>query len=717
MGLLSEWKSVLALLQWRAEHQADRLAYTFLRNGESSAAEELSYGQVDAQARVIAGHLQSVCKFGDRVLLMYPPGLEYISAFLGCLYAGVVAVPAYPPRANRNMDRLLSILNDAQVHTALISQDMQNNMDRWRQNTPELNQIRWECIHDFSGEQNVWTVPTVTDDTLAYLQYTSGSTAAPKGVVITHGNLMHNLAHMADGWRYTPESVGVTWMPTFHDLGLMDGLFAPLFAGYHSVLLPPASFLQRPVRWLQAISDYRGTHSSGPNFAYELCARKVNEDQKEGLDLSCWVGALNAAEPNRKETMESFYEAFKDYGFRWKTFSPGFGLAEATLKVCGNFPEDDPVFCTVDSNALAQHRVCVVDEEEPNAQTFVGIGSAQPEFNTRIEIVDPETLICTPAGRVGEIWVSNPSVGHGYWNNEVETQKTFGAYLADTNDGPFLRTGDLGFVHDGELFITGRIKDMIIVRGRNHYPQDIELTAENAHDAIRSSFSAAFSVAGDGEERVMVAVEIERTHMRRLNPEEVFSAIRRAVADAHELQLDGIVLLKTSSLPKTSSGKVQRHACCKGFLNGTLSEVARWTSSRVNGRAPSKDIDLNLFEKPKGKRSQKDVQKWLLGWIQRELGIASHELNVKRSFADYGMDSMKAVELAQDLEDWLGQPLDTTVAWNFPTMEALAVYLVEDVQKDDQVDAEISVLKTDANGLDQAADLLERELMALDHRQ
>jgi acyl-CoA synthetase (AMP-forming)/AMP-acid ligase II len=564
---IEKFLSMVDLLSYRAQNQPDKRAYTFLQNGEIEEV-SLSYRELDQKARAIASSLQSLKASGERVLLLYPPGLDFIAAFFGCLYAGIVAVPIYPPKRNQSIDRLRAIALDAQTTIALtVSSTLAQIQSQFAQE-PEFADMVLLATDSIPIDQaSNWQQVQADKDTLAFLQYTSGSTGTPKGVMVSHGNLMCNSEYMHQLWEFSSESVMVTWLPTFHDMGLIYGILQPLYHGFPCYLMAPASFMQKPLVWLGAISKYQATHSAAPNFAYDLCVRKTTPEERASLDLSSWQMTINGAEPIRADTINKFTEAFKPCGFALATFCPGYGLAEATLAVAAVRNKELPSFYSVQVEALAQNQV-IEGKSEEKVKTFVGNG--KPGIDTKVQIVAPESLTQCSPGEVGEIWISGPSVAQGYWQRTKETKQTFGAYIADTKEGPFLRTGDLGFIKDGELFITGRLKDVIIIRGQNHYPQDIEAVVEQSHPALRPSCGAAFTVEVKGEERLVVVQEVERTWLRNLDVEMVERAIRKAVVQQHELHVYKIALIKTGSIPKTSSGKIQRSACRAKFLAGTL---------------------------------------------------------------------------------------------------------------------------------------------------
>jgi acyl-CoA synthetase (AMP-forming)/AMP-acid ligase II len=579
-------------LRWRAEQQPARAAYVYLGDGVEEEA-RVSYSGLDLLARGVGATLQSLHARGERALLLYPPGLDFVAAFFGCLYGGVVAVPAYPPHPARPeimLPRLHSILADSQAKFVLTTTNILSKVAPLFARSEDLKHLRWLATDEIDharGED--WNEPEQASDGLAFLQYTSGSTNAPKGVMVSHRNLLENSAYIHYGFEHTPESVSVTWLPVYHDMGLIDGIIQPLYGGFTCYLMPSVAFLQRPLRWLQAISRYRATHSGGPNFAYEHCVNKIRPEQRGDLDLSCWRVAYNGAEPIREETLRRFAASFEECGFRWDAFYPAYGLAEATLKVSGGRRATTPVTCRLEAAPLEENLIVEASPASDAQSVRTLVGSGGLALGTRAVIVDPASLQECKKGSVGEIWVSGAGVAGGYWNRPELSEQTFKARLSDTGRGPFLRTGDLGFIKDGELFITGRLKDLIIIGGRNHYPQDIELTVEQCHPSLRSGCVAAFSVEVEGEERLVVAAEVDQRYKRAVTPSETTGAssrhftaeewkllktsVQRAIADYFGLHVHALVWLKVGGMPKTSSGKIKRHACRQGYLAGTLERI------------------------------------------------------------------------------------------------------------------------------------------------
>ena len=588
-GATELWSDVATLVdvvRWRATHQPHQVAIQWLPDIQKNVAHTVpiswDYATLDGQAQAIARQLQAAQLENQHVLLMYPDGLDFAVAFLGCLYAGVVAVPVPPLRRRQGLSSLQHIVADAQVKCVLTTQQLLPEVQSWLGLQARQHDAEWtapDCMATdlFGMEPATWQAPTIAKNTVALLQYTSGSTTAPKGVVVDHGNLLHNLHLIYQRFGNTSQSHGVIWLPYYHDMGLIGGILEPLYGGFPVTLMAPSSFLRRPLRWLQAITHFRATASGGPNFAYERCLQKITPEQRQRLDLTSWKVAFTGAEPVRTATLQRFAETFADCGMRSTAFYPCYGLAEATLMVSGGRADAAPVIRTVDRLALAQGKVLAPSTVEAETVHLVSSGSVAE--GSRVVIVDPHTLTCCTPEQVGEIWVSGPGVAQGYWQQPEVTAQTFGAYLAD-GTGPFLRTGDLGVLQEGELLVTGRLKDVLIMRGQNYYPHDIERTVEGSHVALRPGYGAAFSVDVDGEERLVVVQEVQRTAWRGLDTAPVFEAIRAAVSRQHGLQVYAIQLLKTASIPTTSSGKIQRQACRSGYDTQTLTVIGQWQLER-----------------------------------------------------------------------------------------------------------------------------------------
>ncbi|HLM55061.1 MAG TPA: MupA/Atu3671 family FMN-dependent luciferase-like monooxygenase, partial [Pyrinomonadaceae bacterium] len=668
------------ILRRRSRQQPERTAFSFLADGEGVTA-RLTYAELDARAQAVGALLQECGARGERVLLLFDAGLEFVASFFACLYAGAVAVPAPPPhpaRLGRTLPRVQAIAADSRPAVALTTAAILSMIERAPEGAADLRALRWIKVDEIDPDAAArWQPPAQTADDLAYLQYTSGSTSTPKGVMVTHFCLTHQSEHLARAYGYTPESVSATWMPNFHDYGLVEGIVHPALFGVPAYLFSPLAFVQRPARWLEAVTRYGVTHSSGPNFAYELCVRKVSAGDRDSLDLSSWRVAGNAAEPVHRETMERFHDKFAPCGFRREAFYPSFGLAEATLMVsAGGAQPHAPLFITAQASALEQERrVVEVEPTDPGARPLVGCG--RPIMDTELAIVDPETLLRRAPDELGEIWVKCVGLARGYWQRPEETEAKFHARIADTHEGPFMRTGDLGFVRYGELFISGRVKDLIIIRGQNYYPQDIEWTAERSHGLLRPGCCAAFSTEVGLEERLVLVQEVRREFGPADAPE-VIEAIRERVAERHELQPYAVVLVKTGTINKTSSGKIQRHASRREFIEGTLEVLARWQAHDA-GEATTRSDDRAepSSHASRETRTVEAVREWLVEKVSRSAGIPPEEVDDVQPFRRYGFDSARVVAMVGDLSAWLGRPLPPTLFWDYPTVEAVARHLGE----------------------------------------
>lgn len=581
MSAQSRVETLLDLLEEGVGRSADATAFRFLTEGAlmpgADAAEvEVSHRLLYHEARAVAAGLQAVASRADRALLLYPSGIDVLPSVFGCIAAGVVAVPAVPPfgRIERALPRLLSIVADAQATVGLTTSSLLPLLESVWPSEGMLQDFKWiatDLVEPDTG--NDWKRPDLASEDMAILQYTSGSTSSPKGVMLRHSNILSEVAQFRSAMDERIQGATVCWMPLFHDGGLMGGVFVPLYFRMESVLIAPEAFLGRPYRWLQAISRFEAPMNGGPNFGYEMCVRKVTAEQKATLDLSCWKVAVNSAEPVALRTLNRFAEAFGPCGFDMSAFAPAYGLAEATLFVSVRRPDwDEPRQPTVrylDGPALSEHRIVDSGAEAPGAVAVVGCGASLPLQD--VVIVDPATGLRCGSREVGEIWVTGPTVGAGYWRLEERSTEAFDARI-EGDDRRFLRTGDLGFLDAGELFPTGRLKDMVIIRGRNLYPHDIELVVEESHPVLRPGCGAAFPIPVDEQEEIAIMHEVADGSFESA---EVFDSIRKAVNQQLGVQPAAILLVERGAIAKTSSGKIQRHACRQAYLDGT-EHVAAW---------------------------------------------------------------------------------------------------------------------------------------------
>jgi len=702
---IPSFSTLVEMLRLWAGRMENRPLYTFLEDGETQE-KTYTYRDLEVQARRIGAFLQTVIgkktpithhpspttdASPPRALLLYEPGLEYIAAFFGCLFSGVIAVPAYPPdpyRLARTLPRLKSILKDSRAKWVLTTENIRSMAQAVFQEDAELKSLQWQATDLIrEGMESEWKEPEIDDQSLAFLQYTSGSTGTPKGVMLSHGNLLYNLKLIREAFEI-PEyekGKGVSWLPPYHDMGLIGGILGPLYAGASSILMSPLAFLQKPLNWLRAISRHRGLISGGPNFAYEMCVRKITPEERETLDLSHWGLAFSGAEPVRAATLDRFAQYFAPAGFRKEAFYPCYGLAEGTLIVSGGKKSEAPVVRRFSREALKEHRALEMLGNDTNAKEFVGCGQNLP--GQTIQIVEPETIRVCEKGELGEIWVSGPSIAQGYWKREELSEKVFRARIGEKEENiekRFLRTGDLGFFHEGELFIAERLKDLIIIRGQNHYPHDLELTAEKAHLSLRAGCGAAFSFEQGGEERLVIVQELERTALANnpsLNLEKITQDVRQALAEQHEVEVYAVSLIKAGSIPKTSSGKISRYATREAFLTGGLELVYQW---KKNSSEKSEAMDLpeetarsaSSFSS-KSKKSE-SIEQWMVEQVSQRLSLSPEAVDPRQLFSRYGLDSKELVGLSGDLESYLGKKLSPTLLWQYPTIEALALHLASD---------------------------------------
>lgn len=652
------------VLQSWAALNPERPALTFLEDGELQTR-QMSYESLNRRAREVAAGIRKTVRAGDHVLLLHPPGLEFVVAFFGCLYAGVVPVPAYPPRNPRHFPRIESIIADAGARCVLTETDFQGRLSSWLdQRGGTIPVICTDVLHE---DPRQWVRPAeVTPDTLAFLQYTSGSTGDPKGVMITHGNVMSNQRMIQEAFGHSEGLVQVSWLPVYHDMGLIGNLMQPLFLGGHCIFMSPVAFLQKPRRWLAAISRYHAQGSGGPNFALRLCTQSITDEQKAGLDLSSLKVFFVGSEPISAAVLEEFTAAFSQTGFRREAFYCCYGMAETTLLATGSTPGAGPIFETVDADALASNVAKPGDSGSAGSRVLVGCGKAA--HGQELVIVDPETGVRKADGQIGEIWLRGANVARGYWRKPEITAALFAAQLG--NEAGYLRTGDLGFLRNRELFVTGRMKDLIIIHGRNHYPQDIENTVDSSHAALSQNACAAVAIESGGEESLAIVVELQRSMLRSFDADEVFGQIRRAVFEQHELPVHAIVLIRPATLPRTSSGKVQRSECRRRFLAGSLEAAAAWSDSLSDQNASQP----TALGRPSRITSAK-IATWLQNWLGARFGLEPSRIDPDLAFADLGLDSVNAVALANDLSQWLGLDVAPTLAWDVHTIRLASKHL------------------------------------------
>jgi acyl-CoA synthetase (AMP-forming)/AMP-acid ligase II len=568
---MEAFSSLVTLLAHRARSQPDERAYIFLSDRGAEEA-VITFRQLHDAALALAARVAGVARPGDRVLLVFPPGIEFIIAFFGCQIARVIAVPMMVPRRRSARDSSAAIIANCEPTVALTSPAMAAREDL-RARFPN-DRMQWLSVDLTQVESGTTDLPFPGSEDIAFLQYTSGSTSDPKGVAVTHANLLANLEMIRVSLGNTRQSTCVNWVPLYHDMGLILNALEALYVGALCVLMAPNAFMQRPLNWLRAISHYRAEVACSPNFGFDLCASRYRADQMEDIDLSSWKVALNGAEPVHAETIGRFNKTFASHGFDPRAVFPAYGMAEATLLIAGGERGADHVTRMVSRSGLQAHAVRP-PVDQADAQTLVGCGRAL--VDERIAIVEPDSCRRLSSDQVAEIWVNGANVARSYWRNAEFTNTALNAQIEGEGDAAhWLRTGDLGFLDEaGELFITGRIKDLMIIRGNNHYPQDIETTVQSLHPALRRNGGAAFSVPDEwGEETLVIVQEIERTERNRIDPAEITGLIRQGVTDQHELFARHIVLIRPGALPKTTSGKIQRGLTRQLWLERRLDDLS-----------------------------------------------------------------------------------------------------------------------------------------------
>ncbi|SMP53620.1 Acyl-CoA synthetase (AMP-forming)/AMP-acid ligase II [Neorhodopirellula lusitana] len=704
-----KWISLAHVLHERASVHPDRPALTFLSDGGNE--ETLTYAGLNNRVTELAARLNNNPTLdiqpGDRALLLFPPGLEFMVAFLACQYIRVVPVPTCFPKPGRAMPRLDSAATDCRPKLLLADAETLDGIDLKRLNNdvaaatfvatdatrPDTHRRNVEGTHSHDWTEDPsdslqWNrlLDEIEPEDLGLLQYTSGSTSQPKGVMVSHANLISNLEaiRMAFGLEWTEDSGdqysrGVFWLPPFHDMGLIGGILEAVYIGGHTVLMSPRSFLSRPLRWLETISKMNASISGAPNFAYQLCVDRIESDQVASLDLSKWNVAFCGAEPISAETLKRFSQHFAASGFTEGSFTPCYGLAESTLLAASGHGTSELPVLRVDRDDLLMGTVTPLDADSKSpARQIVACG--QPGYDMTIEIVDPTERNRLSSLQVGEIWLQGTSVAGGYYQRPEVNAEQFQAKIAgEESRGEFLRTGDLGFVHDGQLYVTGRCKDVIILRGRNHYPQDIEATVASVLDENYFQ-SVALAMPGPHGDTLALVIEVIR-HMDAEAMPEAVRHIRRQLIEEHEVDARQVILTRPGAIPLTTSGKVQRQACRQLVESKEIFVRYQWSRSMAIDDDTVAALPL-LPQREDGQTiddAAAQIEAWLLAWLVARGRVDENEVANETPFADYGLDSLAAVELSSELEDWLGIELTPVLAWNYPTPARLAIFLAEEL--------------------------------------
>jgi acyl-CoA synthetase (AMP-forming)/AMP-acid ligase II/acyl carrier protein len=669
------------LLEWRNRHQPHLAAFGFL-DRDLEIAETDNYGSLAAWARSIAGYLRTNVVGHEPVVLAYPPGLAMVRGLWGILYAGAIAVPAYPPVNKRSAGLVEHILRDSGARFVLADAA---SAEAYRAAGADVGrEVVWLNCEDLSPAGAPDNEPLLPGaETPAILQYTSGSVENPKGVVLSHRNILANSRLIYRSFFHTSKSRGLIWLPPYHDMGLIGGIVQPVYGGFYTNLMSPRTFLRDPLNWLKAIQMTRASTSGGPNFAYERCLSIPKEKLEEaGVDLSTWQVAFNGAEPIAPSTLRAFIAKYAPFGFEARRFMACYGLAESTLYVSSSHKLRKPTYVAVESESLRRNEVRLREEGTAGSQLLTCHGTVGPH----IKIVNPETLRLSRPYEVGEIWVTGESVASRYWGREQESRDVFHGHM-ENDDSTYLRTGDLGFIHRGELYVTGRRRDLIVIAGRNHYPHDIEASVQSSHGALEKGAGAAFSVPSGpgGRERLVVVQEMSREHESSLDAAAVMEAARVAVFERHGISIAELALTPHGSVPRTRSGKVRRNACREMHAGDQFRVLARWRMAD-DASARTAEAEIPLPEAAPhapslAGLSREDASTALLDWMRQrvayELRVPESELDPNMHFGLYGLDSLIAVTMTSLLSQALGMELEETLLWDYPNFHLLGGYLID----------------------------------------
>ena len=655
-------QTIVDCIQNHVKNIPNKIIYRYILDDTGSVLTK-TVKELDNEAKSIANTLIKVANRGDRVLLLYPPGVSFMSAFVACLYSGIVAVPIYPPRKREKVDRLRRIIADCDPKAILTTEKIEVMTQEVFKDVHDLNYVPFVISDNLLNQTQLTLQSRVKEkEEVAFLQYTSGSTGTPKGVMVTHANIMSNMKilHEIIGNK-NKNTLGASWLPHFHDMGLIGGVFLPLYLGREAILMAPIYFLQKPIRWFELISKYKVNVIAAPNFAYEMCANTIKDEDLDGIDLSSLTIALTGAEPISPSTIEKFTNKFAPYGFNSIAHYPCYGMAETTLFLTGIEVNTEAKILDVDTKAFQKNIITIAEEKNKNRSTKI-VSCGTPRLDHEVVIVNKSKDVLIE-NEVGEILARGSSVTKGYWQNKEKTKEDFDVYIENGRKGPFFKTGDLGFLHNGELFVCGRVKDLIIIRGKNYYPQDIEVTTYTSHKALAHMGAVAFSIEDKGMEKLIILQEIDRKYLRKYNAAEIFKTITEAVAEEHQLQIEDIVLLKPGKLFKTSSGKIQRFKNKKSYLNNTM-ESLEYDSIQSNRE----------YVAPRNETEEK-----LAKIFQEVLNV--EKVGIYDNFFELGGHSLLATQLVSRIRNELEIELPLKELFQTPTIENLCLYLQEDAEK------------------------------------
>jgi len=698
--------------------EPDRIRFRFL--DESSEVQQLTGADILSRCLAFGRGLHDISKNGDRILLPYPAGLDFIVGFLGCIAAERVPVPANYPKPRRPSSRYQAIADDCQATAAVTDSKTLMTLDHSQETglswfsageiesrgaaqlasaqtrerdlasriSADFEALKnvvsdFDCATQNNGHKGGQALP----EDLLFLQYTSGSTSHPKGVVITAENLFSNLRLISHGFGLelipSAERIVCSWLPAYHDMGLVGVILSTLMHDGQAVLMSPTSFLRKPAMWLQSIERYRACITVAPCFGYQWAASRVSSAEADRLDLSCLELAACGAEPISPAVLERFATHFQSAGFRKSAFYPCYGLAEATLMVSGDHrgavhsrahnQSQAPLTVRLDRSQLRQHKAIETFAGEDSIEV---VHCGQAGLDTEIALVSQATGLRAEEGQVGEILVQSPSTAFGYWGAPGATRKMF-QFCFPGESQHYLRTGDLGFMLRGRLYVTGRRKELIIIAGQNFYPHDIEQTVAGSHPALTGLPAAAFAISGDSTERLVLVQEVPRG-VEESTCVEIMRKMRLAVASTHELAPFAVVLVRPASIPRTSSGKVQRLRTGEEFRTGTLKVVANWELKAIDDRQLFRDLS-SLMQAGNESRLRSTIENTLLRWVAAHTGEASEFVRPEQSFAEMGVDSLLTVQMAQEFEQWLGCRISPVAAWSYPTPAKMADFLLQQI--------------------------------------